>query len=49
MSEKIIQISKVTSNRQITIPVEVMKKLKVKEGDKVIWIEKNGDVVIRKT
>lgn len=49
MSESIIQVSKITSNRQITIPIEVMKKLKVKVGDKIIWIERNGDIIIRKT
>jgi len=27
MSERIIQISKITSKRQVTIPVEIMKKL----------------------
>jgi AbrB family looped-hinge helix DNA binding protein len=49
MSERIIQISKITSNRQVTIPVEIMKKLKVKAGDKIIWIERNGDIIVRKT
>jgi len=48
MSEKIIQISKVTSNRQVTIPIEVMRKLKVKGGDKVFWIERDGELVVRK-
>jgi len=49
MSERIIQISKITTNRQVTIPVEIMKKLKVKVGDKIIWIEHNGDIIVRKT
>jgi len=49
MPENIIQISKITSNRQVTIPVEIIKKLKVKVGDKIIWVERNGDVIIRKT
>lgn len=48
MTEHIIQISKITANRQVTIPVEIMKKLKVKVGDKVLWIERNGDIIIKK-
>jgi AbrB family looped-hinge helix DNA binding protein len=48
MSDRIIQISKITSNRQVTIPVDVMDKLKVKRGDKIIWIERNGDIIVRK-
>ena len=48
MSEHIIQISKITSNRQITIPTEVMKKLKVNAGDKIIWIESNKNIIIKK-
>jgi AbrB family looped-hinge helix DNA binding protein len=48
MSEHIIQISKVTSNRQVTIPVEIMKKMKVRVGDKIIWIDCNGDIIIKK-
>jgi len=48
MSEQIIQISKITSNRQVSIPVEIMKRLKVKAGDKILWIERNNDIIIRK-
>jgi|GEM_PF-2697974 AbrB family looped-hinge helix DNA binding protein len=48
MTEKIIQLSKITSNRQVSIPVEIMKRLKVEAGDKILWIERNGDIIIRK-
>jgi len=48
MTEKIVQISKVTSNRQVTVPVEIMNKLNVKRGDKIIWIEENGKILVRK-
>jgi len=48
MPEKIIQISKITSNRQVTVPVEIMDKLKVKRGDKIFWIEENGKILVRK-
>ncbi|MCW4015451.1 MAG: AbrB/MazE/SpoVT family DNA-binding domain-containing protein [Candidatus Bathyarchaeota archaeon] len=48
MSERIIQISKITSNRQVTIPAEIMKKLNLKAGDKTLWIEQNDKIIIRK-
>jgi AbrB family looped-hinge helix DNA binding protein len=31
---------------QITIPVEIRKKLGVKDGDKVIFLEENGRIII---
>lgn len=49
MPENIIQISKITANRQVTIPIEVMEKLKLKVGDKILWIEQDKNVMIRKT
>ena len=48
MSERIIQLSKVTSNRQVTIPVEIMKRLNIKVGDKILWIEHKDNIIIRK-
>ena len=48
MPERIIQISKITSNRQVTVPVEIMKKLKVEVGDKIIWMERDGDIIVKK-
>ena len=48
MSNKVIQISKITSNRQVTIPKEVMKRLKLKAGDQILWIERDKDIIIKK-
>jgi AbrB family looped-hinge helix DNA binding protein len=48
MPERIIRVSKITSNRQVTIPVEIMDKMKLKRGDKIIWIERDGDIIIKK-
>ena len=48
MSNQIIQVSKITSNRQVTIPKEIMKRLKLKVGDKIVWIEQNKDIIIKK-
>ena len=36
-----------SANGQVTVPVEIRKKLNLKEGDKIIFFErKNGEVVI---
>ncbi|RLI39471.1 hypothetical protein DRO69_14245 [Candidatus Bathyarchaeota archaeon] len=43
-----IQISKITSNRQVTVPKENMEKLRVKEGDKIVWFERNGLIIVKK-
>ena len=39
--------SKVSSQNQITLPVDVRNKLGVKPGDKVVFIEENDKIIIR--
>jgi AbrB family looped-hinge helix DNA binding protein len=39
--------SKVSSQNQITLPGDVRKKLGVKPGDKVVFIEEDNKVIIR--
>lgn len=41
-----MELAKVTTKGQITIPREVRKKLGVKAGDKVLFIEEAGKIVI---
>ena len=41
-----MELVKITLRGQITIPVEIRKKLGVKDGDKVVFIEENGRIVI---
>jgi len=41
-----MELAKITLRGQITIPVEIRKKLGVKDGDKVIFIEENGRIVM---
>jgi len=48
MPETLIQISKITSNRQVSIQVEVMQKLKIKTGEKILWVERDGSIIVRK-
>lgn len=38
--------SKITVKGQVTLPVAVRKRLDVKPGDKVIFREKDGDIVV---
>lgn len=40
-------ITTVTQKGQVTIPVEIRRKLKVTTGQKISFEEKNGQVVIR--
>ncbi len=41
-----MELAKVTTRGQITIPKEMRKKLNLKEGDKVVFIEENGKIII---
>lgn len=39
-----MELAKVTSKGQVTIPVEIRRKLGIKNGDKVLFIEESGGV-----
>jgi len=40
-----MEIARITSKGQITIPIEIRKKLNVKEGDKILFFEEeNGRI-----
>lgn len=42
-----MNLAKVSANGQVTVPVEVRRRLNLKEGDKILFFErKNGEVVI---
>lgn len=41
-----MNLARITAKGQITIPVEIRKKLGVKEGDKVVFIEKDNMIVV---
>ncbi|MGL6201375.1 MAG: AbrB/MazE/SpoVT family DNA-binding domain-containing protein [Lachnospiraceae bacterium] len=38
----ILEVAKISSKGQITIPVSVRNKLKLKTGDKIVIMEENG-------
>ncbi|MGV6988788.1 AbrB/MazE/SpoVT family DNA-binding domain-containing protein [Testudinibacter sp. P80/BLE/0925] len=41
-----MELAKITSKGQITIPIAIRKKLNLKEGDKLLFVENNGKVEI---
>jgi len=42
-----MNLAKVSANGQVTVPVEIRKKLNLKEGDKILFFERSdGEVVI---
>lgn len=42
-----MNLAKVSSNGQITVPIEIRRALKLKEGDKVLFIQReNGEIVV---
>jgi AbrB family looped-hinge helix DNA binding protein len=41
-----MELAKITLRGQITIPVEIRRKLGVKDGDKVIFVEENGRIIM---
>lgn len=41
-----MELAKITARGQITIPAEIRKKLGVKDGDKVVFLEENGRIIV---
>jgi len=42
-----MNLARVSANGQVTVPIEIRRKLNLKEGDKIIFFERNdGEVVI---
>lgn len=41
-----MELAKVTSKGQITIPIDIRRKLGVKEGDKVLFVEEQGKIFL---
>ena len=42
-----MELSKVTTKGQITIPKSIREKLDLKEGSKIIFLQKGNDIVIK--
>lgn len=41
-----MELAKLTTKGQITIPAKIRRKLHVDAGDKVVFLEKNGRIFI---
>ena len=42
-----MNLARVSANGQVTVPVEIRRKLNLKEGDKILFFERSdGEVVI---
>lgn len=41
-----MEMAKITSKGQITLPIDIRRKLGVKEGDKVLFVEEAGKIYI---
>jgi AbrB family looped-hinge helix DNA binding protein len=42
-----MNLAKVSTNGQVTVPVEIRRKLNLKEGDKILFFERSeGEIVI---
>ena len=43
-----MNLAKISLNGQITLPVDIRRKLGVKSGDKVLFVQKeNGEIVVK--
>ncbi len=42
-----MNLAKISTNGQVTIPIEIRRKLKLKAGDKILFLERdNGEIVL---
>ena len=41
-----MNIAKISSTGQLTLPVEIRRKLAIKDGDKIMFFEKNGEIIL---
>ena len=44
-----MELAKVTSKGQITIPIAIRKALGIREGDKILFIEDGDRVILKNT
>ena len=46
MAVREMELAKISSKGQITIPLEIRKKLGLKEGDKVLFLDEGEKIII---
>ncbi len=43
-----MELAKISTNGQITVPVEIRRQLNLRSGDKILFVEnRDGDIVLR--
>ena len=43
-----MNLARVSPNGQVTVPIEIRRKLNIKEGDKILFFENaNGEIVLQ--
>lgn len=48
LSEKKLAVLRVKKRHQVTLPREIFKRLLLQEDDFLVFIEKDGEIVLRK-
>jgi len=46
--EGVFEVAKLTSKGQVTIPLDVRKSLGVDRGDRILFIRRAGEVIVKK-
>jgi len=41
-----MEVAKITTRGQVTIPIDIRRKLGVREGDKIVFVEDAGRIVV---
>jgi len=49
MTEKVLDVGVITVKFQVTLTREVRNRFKFQVGDRVLFVEKDGELVVRKT
>ena len=44
-----MDIAKISTKGQVTIPVEIRRKLGLKGGDRVVFVRKGNDIVLKRS
>jgi len=45
-----MNLARVSANGQITVPIEIRRALKLREGDKILFLQReNGEIIVNNT
>ena len=49
MPERILDVTKITTRFQTTVPKVVREILKINNDDRIVWVVENGEIKVRKS